>query len=828
MKDQLTYLTQLPTSYPLTLEPGAVLFKDDMKLEITDFDRATNTLQGRYFVDGAWQDFKSQDEFAFYNDGIELKASYSDADNKFKLLDSKQGWRIEPNFNSEPIRKLLVENVLRVQEQVLAVSKLEEDERKINHDTSEGYQVAHALRGYAGSIITWAILHSNGLKKSETQEITKMVLSLENLASSFSKMVNQETLDAIYTNLDNLQTIKDKLEPNPYINQQLDRLLQTGELDLVYGFTGATDIPDSSGHHEVLSIKFAGDNKTGLGRATVIIYNAGYGTEILDKSQLLTTGIREYHFDVNNKAELKGFLKLVTIRKLVAIEGVTETIFKKLDQEITSKLGKLIRKDTSVAQTRGNCTTRSTREYLKDNYRNIFDKMTGYISNPELTQKSLDRLQASDFSPSLSPSSMEAGPATLETSPRGRTSPKNALLARMNSSLLKTIEKTHSSTGIIQQAIDAEKHEMITSYIKQHHGTPLNTLTIIYNREQTTLLHYAIDKGNLELFKLLLDKGFTGSEKNGTGITAINHLINKGREDLLNEFTQRGKNLESLSAQNEDGTTPIRNALDHEHHQIAINLLETGVKLDPKDNNNYSIPHMIMDRAIYQEDQEPFTKMLSKIFSNYKIDIYQKDGSGLNLIDLTAFLVKKDNISADTKLFIAQIVSKKIIENFDVTEFSESKKNTDSNTSKTALNNATNLNRVAYIIKFLDKETAENLAKVIVRNLSNLKASEKELVFLRNCIEHSEIDNKELFLSSLPELDKRQTIRIAQEVETSIQEASTARGSYLYELWKGIKEKISQYYQSTKDTVTSYAKAASAAVWNYLWPSKSDDNIPKR
>ncbi len=153
-------------------------------------------------------------------------------------------------------------------------------------------------------------------------------------------------------------------ELNKYIAEKIHALEATGEVYLVAG---------NKGHHAITRIR-----KDGAGGYLVTNYNAGADAEGgLISGQVLGTCERRLKPEQN----VGRVIRLVTESKLSRLlEAYT------LGREIEAMLEpQILRSRETSAQGKGNCTTRSTREMLKDTLEpTAFSHMHGYVSDPNM------------------------------------------------------------------------------------------------------------------------------------------------------------------------------------------------------------------------------------------------------------------------------------------------------------------------------------------------------------------------------------------------------------------------------------------------------------
>ena len=125
--------------------------------------------------------------------------------------------------------------------------------------------------------------------------------------------------------------------------------------------------------------------------------------------------------------------------------------------------------------------------------------------------------------------------------------------------------------------------ELVNALGTYHGGdksdAPVNTA----NMMGYTPLHYAAQRGNLDMFKLLLDKGGDYTIEAKDGETALMAMCAGGHREMVQDFLTRLRRdphrLEILNAQDKRGNTPVLHAIRNNKEEVAKMLILDGVDL---------------------------------------------------------------------------------------------------------------------------------------------------------------------------------------------------------------------------------------------------------
>jgi ankyrin repeat protein len=81
-----------------------------------------------------------------------------------------------------------------------------------------------------------------------------------------------------------------------------------------------------------------------------------------------------------------------------------------------------------------------------------------------------------------------------------------------------------------------------------------------------TPLHYAIDKGNIEIAKFLISKGAQVNVPDAKGTTPLHCAVEIARRELVILLLDNGADI---TAKDKQGRSPLKLAMDNNHQSIA-------------------------------------------------------------------------------------------------------------------------------------------------------------------------------------------------------------------------------------------------------------------
>ena len=100
------------------------------------------------------------------------------------------------------------------------------------------------------------------------------------------------------------------------------------------------------------------------------------------------------------------------------------------------------------------------------------------------------------------------------------------------------------------------------------------------------LLLGAIDDGNMELVKFMLDKGAKVNDATKDGWTPLMEAADEGHMDIVKLLLDKGA---EVNAATRDGYTPLMVAVDEGYGEIAKLLMEKGAKVDAKTKHGWDV-----------------------------------------------------------------------------------------------------------------------------------------------------------------------------------------------------------------------------------------------
>jgi ankyrin repeat protein len=108
-----------------------------------------------------------------------------------------------------------------------------------------------------------------------------------------------------------------------------------------------------------------------------------------------------------------------------------------------------------------------------------------------------------------------------------------------------------------------------------------------------SLLHHAVNKGEVDVMELLIKKGFNIDEKNDYGNTPLHLAAINGYIATVECLIQNGTDI---NARNNCGKTPLHEAIKNNSFVITLYLIEQGATIDAKnDYGNTPLHYAAMD-----------------------------------------------------------------------------------------------------------------------------------------------------------------------------------------------------------------------------------------
>lgn len=138
--------------------------------------------------------------------------------------------------------------------------------------------------------------------------------------------------------------------------------------------------------------------------------------------------------------------------------------------------------------------------------------------------------------------------------------------------------KNHIETPIYQYA----KFNNLDGVIYTSKNQALDS-TSPYNK--FTALHYAVENGNLEMVKFLIDKGSNIEARSKYGDTPLIRAAYMGHLDIVNFLISKGADLDAQSAL---GVTPLITSAGLDRLNIVKVLVEAGADIEFVSNRGYS------------------------------------------------------------------------------------------------------------------------------------------------------------------------------------------------------------------------------------------------
>lgn len=257
--------------------------------------------------------------------------------------------------------KGLAERAQQLELDTVATPWFERDKGAHTEDSQKGYEMW--LRAYE-------MLFREKLAETSSQALLHMANAIGQMSEDRRNLRNIEPYPQPALSLPpDLTQLKDGSDRDKQIQSYVDRkalqLQEKGELYLVSGFNR---------HHTVTRIR-----KDASGYL-VSNYNAGAGTTLAPDGEHV---LGMYERRLKNTSDVREFIWLTTERKFWPRQ---DDIGKALKSAINNKLEpKILRSHEVVRQHKGNCTTRSTREALRDalDFR-TFTELHSHVSDPNM------------------------------------------------------------------------------------------------------------------------------------------------------------------------------------------------------------------------------------------------------------------------------------------------------------------------------------------------------------------------------------------------------------------------------------------------------------
>jgi ankyrin repeat protein len=116
-----------------------------------------------------------------------------------------------------------------------------------------------------------------------------------------------------------------------------------------------------------------------------------------------------------------------------------------------------------------------------------------------------------------------------------------------------------------------------------------------------TVLMAAASKGNLEMVKLLIEKGADVEDKDKDGATVLVHATLMGNPEIVRFLIDKGADV---NAQTSQGLTALMMAADQGNLEIVKFLIEKGADVNAKKNTYYGLSAFLVSIARTLQDRD--------------------------------------------------------------------------------------------------------------------------------------------------------------------------------------------------------------------------------
>jgi hypothetical protein len=551
-------------------------------------------------------------------------------DGSFALFPQSDGIEIIGNVNDPDVYKVMQNNLRSCLNTITKVSELEQNEKQLGASKVEGNQSSASNQGYALLCQLYLLFHQNGLDKKEKSELNnayQALISLAKLAQSTEDMTSELLTaalsgkapdESLYANYDETKNYSYTPKLKNIVRSLGHKLIKEGTVFINYGLGGSFfhDKETEAGHHEDIRISFEGNPDSGVGKYRCTVYNAGYESDWVDSSQGLVKGIKEYELTCSNRAEVERFMKLAIERVMRGEKGISKPAFDTINTEFKKYIAREIRSNQKLAQTRGNCTTMSTRLFLEEMLSpTLFRNLYRFVSNPA----NLNQLLLSVPAPEEKQSQPQTtGKVTDKIQKLASTLAASKAFGSPNkSNMIQELINKNDSSGLIT-ILETEATKLSSvSYLQ----TPMD-MKVNYDiggGKKGTLLHFAIKNQNPKLAGLCLALGMTGVEKDAAGYPALHMAILHGQNDIARmiiDKNKKSKNHAALSTPSNDGVTAIKLALECNRVDVIRDLVDASTDLSPEKNDGHVIFNMLIEKALFDAESLNYFPILNLIIKN--------------------------------------------------------------------------------------------------------------------------------------------------------------------------------------------------------------------
>ncbi len=133
---------------------------------------------------------------------------------------------------------------------------------------------------------------------------------------------------------------------------------------------------------------------------------------------------------------------------------------------------------------------------------------------------------------------------------------------------------------LLHMACENNSTNVVELLTKEHNSKPSNYINFD-DKNKSTPLHYASNRGHAEVVRLLLEKGAQIDSKEYSGNDALCYASYKGHIDVVRLLLEKGA---KISQQDNQGETALHFAVDKGHTEVVRLLIESGANISQQND----------------------------------------------------------------------------------------------------------------------------------------------------------------------------------------------------------------------------------------------------